>query len=395
MNDTSAIVLAAGEGTRLRPLTRNRPKPMLPGATTPILERVLDHLIEAGVTDVTIVVGHGRRRVQSHFGPTYRNVSLSYVTQEKQLGTGHALLQAESAVDGPTLVVYGDQLVGTPVIADVLAAHDDAAVTLGALDHPDVTAYGGVRVDGDRVVDIAERPHEAEAYLLNAGVYVVDERLLSAIDAAESTPGEQSLVSGISHLVESGEPVSGVRTSGLWVDATYPWDLLTVADALFEAGLAGECGGDERSTSEEAVVAESAVVREPVEIDADCEIGPGAVVGPSVALGENATVESNAVVTHSVLDRDVRVGANATVRDCVAGAAVEIGAGSTIPGGLADVRIGEEVATDVRLGAVLADRVTDEGAVTYVPGAVVGANAQIATGTRVDGVVDAETEVRS
>ena len=95
MSDRSAIVLAAGEGKRLRPLTKHRPKPMLPAATKPILEHVFDALIDAGVTDITVVVGYKRTRVQSHFGPTYRNVPLQYVTQRKQLGSGHALLAAE------------------------------------------------------------------------------------------------------------------------------------------------------------------------------------------------------------------------------------------------------------------------------------------------------------
>ncbi|WP_247730659.1 sugar phosphate nucleotidyltransferase [Halovivax limisalsi] len=420
MHDTSAVVLAAGEGRRLRPLTRNRPKPMLPGATTPILEHLLDELIVAGVTDVTLVVGHARNRVQSHFGPTYRNVPLSYVTQETQLGTGHALLQAASAIDGPTLCVYGDQLVGRELIAAVRDGHDGAAATLGLLDHGDVSEYGGVRLEDGRVSEIVERPRAGRSYLLNAGVYVLDERVLDATRRIESSPGERSLVDAISRLLESNEPVTGVRSSGLWVDATYPWDLLTVADALFERGLvdgsapAGDGPGgksvdeartdtasgvaSERTGTDDRaapVVHESAVLREPVAFGPDCEIGPGAVVGPSVAAGANATIESNAVVTDSVLDRDVRVGAGATLVECVAGPGVEIGTGSTVAGGPSDVRVGEEVATDVRLGAVLADRVRDGGGVTYAPGTVVGANAQIGPGTAVSGVVEAETEVRS
>jgi len=83
MNNRSAVVLAAGEGSRLRPLTKHRPKPMLPAATKPILEHVFDALIDAGVSDITVVVGYQRNRVQSHFGPTYRNVPITYCTQEK------------------------------------------------------------------------------------------------------------------------------------------------------------------------------------------------------------------------------------------------------------------------------------------------------------------------
>jgi len=95
---SSAVVLAAGEGIRLRPLTANRPKPMLPAGTRPILEHVLNALIDAGVDDIHLVVGYQANRVRSYFGSTYRDVSITYHTQANQLGSGHALLQAR---DGP------------------------------------------------------------------------------------------------------------------------------------------------------------------------------------------------------------------------------------------------------------------------------------------------------
>src|SRR6056297_683552 len=91
---SSAVVLAAGEGIRLRPLTANRPKPMLPAGTRPILEHVLNALIDASVDDIHLVVGYQADRVRSHFGPAYRGVPISYHTQTNQLGSGHALLQA-------------------------------------------------------------------------------------------------------------------------------------------------------------------------------------------------------------------------------------------------------------------------------------------------------------
>ena len=401
MQALSAVVLAAGEGTRLRPLTRHRPKPMLPGATRPILEHVLDQLVEAGITDITLVVGHGRTRVQSHFGPTYRNVPLTYTTQETQLGTGHALLTAEQAVDGPCLVVYGDQLVDTAIIRDVVAAHraaadeaDAPAATLGLLESPAAADYGGVILEEDQVVEIVERPQDDRHYLLNAGVYVLEPQAFAAVRAAKSRRGEQSLVDGLAHLLKEGDPVYGTVSEGLWVDATYPWDLLEVAVELFDADVVDGSGANSTGDSS-ATVHESAVIREPVAVAPDCEIGPGAVVGPYAALGANVTIGSNAVVERSVLDRDTRVGANATVIDCVTGVGVTIGAGSIIPGGPGDVRVGDRVFEGERLGALLADHVTDRGGVTYCPGTIVGADSTIAAGAKVAGTLAEKTEVRS
>lgn len=394
MDSTSAVVLAGGEGSRLRPLTRHRPKPLLPAATTPILEHVFDQLLEAGVTDITVVVGYGHNRVQAHFGPTYGNVPLTYVRQEKQLGSGHALLAAESVVDGTTLVVNGDQIVDSEVIADVLAAHDgEAAATLGLLTRADVGSYGGVTLEDGEVTEIVENPQDDRTYRLNAGVYALEPRIFDAIRTAEPRAGEQSLIDGLTALLDSDATVRGVVSEGLWVDATYPWDLLEVSFELFEAGVVE--GTPEANVAASATVHESAVVREPVVIAPDCEIGAGAVVGPYACLGENATVGSNAVVEHSVVDADTRVGASATVIDCVTGVGVTIGNGTTIPGGPGDVRVGDRVFEDERLGALLADRVTDRGGCAYVPGAVVGPEATIEAGATVRGTLPENTEVRS
>lgn len=316
MTGNTAIVLAAGEGIRLRPLTRNRPKPMLPVATKPILTHVFDQLVDAGIDEIVVVVGYQRERVQSHFGPSYRNVPLTYVTQESQLGTGHALLAAESAVDGTCLAINGDQIVDSRIVRDVVDAHEsDAAATIALLQRSTVGPYGGVRTDDGNVTGIVENPRDDHDYFLNAGVYALEPAAFDAVRATEPTAGEHSLVDGLSTLIEQGETVSGVVSDGFWLDATYPWDLLEVSFELFDAGVVD----GERPTNgiEEATVHESAVVRQPVVVGQDCVVEPGAVVGPYACLGENSTVESNAVVERSVIDTDTRLGANATAIDCV------------------------------------------------------------------------------
>ncbi|ELY42073.1 sugar phosphate nucleotidyltransferase [Natronorubrum sulfidifaciens] len=391
-NDTTAIVLAAGEGNRLHPLTKNRPKPMLPAAAKPILEHVFDQLIDAGITEIVVVVGYKRERIQSHFGPSYRDVPLTYVTQDKQLGTGHAVLAAEAAVDGTCLVVNGDQIAASRIIRDTLEAHDTAA-TVALLQRSSVDGYGGVLVDEDRVTTIVEDPPDDREYLLNAGIYVLEPVAFDAIRAAEPRAGERLLVDGLSKLIEWGDVVRGAISEGFWVDATYPWDLLDVSFELFDTGLIDR--QSTRNVHETATVHESAVIREPVIVDRDCVIEPGAVVGPNVCLGENTTVGSNAVVERSVVDTDTRIGANATVTECVTGTGVRIGQGSTIPGGPGDVRVADRVFENETLGALLADRVHDHGGVTYVPGTLVGPRTEIQAGTTVRGTLEAGTEVRS
>ncbi|WP_226479898.1 sugar phosphate nucleotidyltransferase [Natrinema amylolyticum] len=388
----SAVVLAAGEGARLRPLTKYRPKPMLPAATKPILEYVFDALVEAGITEITVVVGYGRTHVQSHFGSTYRDASIEYVVQDKQLGSGHALLAAESEVSEPRLVLNGDQLVASRIVEDVRTAHDDgnAIATLGLIRHEDVDGYGGVICEDDgRVAEIVERPRDDRTYQLNAGVYAFDPELFEYLRGPEPQLSEYSLVDGIANAIDAEATVRGVTSEGIWMDATYPWDLLEVTETLFE-----HADGVESTISADARIHESATIVEPVVISADCVVGPGSVVGPNVALGENATVGANAVVEDSVVDADTRVGSGATLVDCVTGRNVRVGTGSTVVGGPGDVRVGDRVHEGERLGALLADRVRDGGGVTYAPGTMVGSDAVINAGATVRGTIETETEVQ-
>ncbi|WP_114576009.1 sugar phosphate nucleotidyltransferase [Saliphagus sp. LR7] len=390
MTDISAIVLAAGEGNRLRPLTANRPKPMLPAATTPIIEHVFDELLEAGVTQLTVVVGYGRERVQSHFGPTYRNVPINYVVQEKQLGSGHALLAAEETVSGTCLVVNGDQLVDRRIIADVIETHDAGAdATLGLIRQADVSHYGGVILEDGEITEIVENPRDERNYRLNAGVYALEPSAFEAARAVDPDDGERSLVDAIAELIDSEAVVRGVVSEGLWVDATYPWDLLRVADSLFAAGTVPE-----REVADSAQIHESATLLEPIVIADDAVVGPGAVVGPSACLGENVTVGASAVCEHSVVDADTRIGVNATLVDCVTGRGVRVGAGSTVGGGPGDVHVGDRIHQDEPLGALLADHATDDGGVTYAPGTIVGSDARIHAGSTVRGTIGDDTEVQ-
>ncbi|UPV75256.1 sugar phosphate nucleotidyltransferase [Halorussus limi] len=398
MTVRAAVVLAAGEGTRLRPLTRNRPKPMLPAADRPILEHVFDALIGAGIERLHVVVGYKRDRVQDHFGPTYRNVPVNYVAQDKQLGSGHALVQAREAVEGEDgfLVVNGDQVIERQMVADVLDAFeaDDGNATLAVTEQADVSHYGAVVMDGDRVVELVEKPETDDYRLLNAGVYAFGPAIFDAIEETPRVQGELALTDTLVDLIDENGVVRGVVTEELWEDATYPWDLLDVSQDLL---LAGRVTEPEREDSvwvaDSATVHDDATLQAPVVVGPDTEVRPGAVVGPYTALGRNATVGANAVVTRSVLDTDTRVGPNATLIDCVTGQGVALGADATVSGGPGDVRVGDTVFEDQRLGAVLADRVRAEGDVSFAPGTLVGPNAHLRTGVTVSENISEHADV--
>ncbi|HKJ58557.1 MAG TPA: sugar phosphate nucleotidyltransferase [Halobacteriales archaeon] len=396
MTIRDAVVLAAGEGTRLRPLTRHRPKPMLPAANRPILEYVFDALIDAGIERITVVVGYKHDRVQNHFGSDYRDVPIGYVHQQKQLGSGHALLQASEAVDDPFIVVNGDQIADPRMVAAVMEAaqEGDAVARLAVIEREEVGSYGAVTLEGDRVVDFIEKPQAGTYHLLNAGVYAFDGRIFDVLDETPRREGDLDLPDAIGSIMAADEPIGAVRTRGIWIDATYPWDLLAVARDLLAAGwIDVDEAGEGTWIADSARIHDSAVVQSPVVVGPDAVVGPGAVVGPHTALGRNVTVGANAVVQSSVVDEDTRVDAGATLVDCVTGQGVRVGAGTVVPGGSADVTVAGTVHEDQRLGAVLADRVRLGGGASVAPGSLVGPNAEVDAGGYVRGTVKADARV--
>ncbi len=395
MSVSTAVVLAAGEGTRLRPLTRNRPKPMLPAANRPILEHVFDALVDAGMERLVCVVGYKHDRVQDHFGPTYRSVPVQYVRQHKQLGSGHALLQARSAVDGPPLVVNGDRLIETSMIETVVDAFErnEPSAALAVLEHPEARQYGAISLQNEEITELIEKPTSDEYRLINAGIYAFGTGIFDEIAETPRTQGELGLTDTIARLMDR-DRVRGVRCEGMWVDATYPWDLLKMAREVLARGrIDATAESDGVWIHEDALVHDDATLRAPVVVGPDSEIGPGAVVGPDTALGRNVTIGANATVERSVLDVDTRVDAGSTLFDTVTGQDVHVGAGTVAPGGETDVRVGNTVFEDQRLGAVLADRVTADGNASIDPGTLVGPSAHLHTGVHVHGRIAEAAEV--
>lgn len=192
-----AVVLAAGEGRRLAPLTNRRPKPMVLVANRPILEYVVSAIADAGIDRILLVVGYRQERIRNHFGDDW-DVDIEYVVQETQLGTAHAVLQAESAVDGPFLVLNGDHIVNSSVVErvrDEIASDGDESgpvMSVARTERP--SDYGVVSLEGDYVVDITEKPTgPVRSELINAGIYGFDPSIFDAIRKTPTEAGEMAI----------------------------------------------------------------------------------------------------------------------------------------------------------------------------------------------------------
>jgi len=383
-----AVVLAAGEGRRLRPLTVLRPKPMVPVGNKPVLEHVVEALVDAGVNDIVFVVGYRRERIQTYFGDGGDwDANIEYVVQEKQLGTGHALLQAEKEVDEEFLVVNGDSFVSAELLADLGEAEGEgSAVAVTRSDEP--TDYGVVDVENGKVVDLEEKPHvyDAETETINAGAYRFDTDVFDDVREA-SSGGEMALTDAVVRQTRHEGDVRAVYTDG-WNDISHLWDVLRVNAEMLGNGEAKEGVGAHNSVHPTAHVADA------VALGRNVRVGPNATVLPGTSLGDNVSVGAGAVVANSVLFADASVGENSVLRDCIVAANGSFGPGATVEGGKADVVVEGELYQKVRLGGVVGDNSTVAGGAQLRAGTVLGNDVRVGTGATADGRVESGTVVR-
>ena len=383
----NAVLLAAGEGRRLGPLTERRPKPMIPVGNQPILESVLEAAIGAGVENFVFVVGHAQERIQSHFesGDDW-GVNIQYVVQDHRLGAAHALSQVESMVDGHFLTLHGDQLIDETLISRLVERWNGTErPTMAAVQSDRPTEYGAVEVNGENVRSVSKAPTDDPPFLVNAGAYVFDDRVFDVIrDIKETADGDFGMATALQQLADQGL-LSAVLHRGPWLDLTYPWDLLRTNQALLHGhSTDGIHDG----------VHETAVVSEDVALDTDASVGPHATLLSGTSVGRNARIGANAVLSNCIVFDGARIGDGAVLHDCIIGEAASVGPNVTVEGGPARVILDDTVHRKVDLGGVVADRARLGGNVTVTPGTVVGREVQVDSGSVLQGEIQSGETVR-
>ena len=330
-----AVVIAAGQGTRMMPLTDGTPKPLLPIGGTPIVERVLD-VAAPHVDEFVVVVGYEGAQIKEHLGDEYRGRPLTYVTQSEQLGTAHAIQQAEPHIEGPFLALNGDVHI-TQALVDALADEPKTAMAVMPVDDP--TSYGVVDTQRGTVTNIVEKPSDPPTNLANLGLYRFSPTIFEYIDRTGlSERGEYEITDSLQYAVDDGRPIAAVEYEGPWLDIGRPWELLTATEHLFK-----DLKRDVRGTVEPdatlrgpivvedgARVRNGAYVEGPVVIQAGADVGPNAYVRGGTVLGPDVRVGNAVEVKNSVLMADTAVGHLSYVGDSVLGRDVNFGAGTKV-----------------------------------------------------------------
>ena len=295
-----AVILAAGESQRTRPLTLQRPKPLIPLLDRPLLAHILDELVGL-VTHVTLVVGYRAAMVEATFGATYRGLSLRYVQQTVVNGTAGALL-AVGPLDAPFFLLYGDNLIAREEVQGVGRGRYGVA----GLPVADARAFGILELAGDTVRGILEKPAQPPPNALaNPGIYKFDAAVFPLLAQITPSPrGELELTDLIGALAATAT-VSPHVCTGHWVPVGTPWEALSAAQFLLARRTDGPI-----FLHPTAVVHPEARIIGPAALGADCRVGAGAVVTGSV-LAAGVEVGARAQITASWLDDGAHVGAGA------------------------------------------------------------------------------------
>ncbi len=371
-----AVILAAGEGQRLRPFTATKPKVMLSIAGKPILNYVIDSLAQNGIRDIVLVVGYRKEQVFDCIGSgEHFRVNITYITQERQLGTAHALVQAKGIVENEFLVLHGDNLIKADTIAQ-FAAIEPNALLVKRVDNP--ARYGVVTIDNNMVKDIVEKPKEAKSNMINIGIYAFTAEIFDFIEA------ELDIPDALNSMIAQGYPIKSQETNGTWLDVVYPWDILRLNGATLRQILASLDGTIETGVSlkglvsvgKDTVIRSNSYVVGPVVIGSGCDIGPNVCILPDTSIGDNVVISSFTEIKNSIIGDDVNIGPGCIIQDSVIDKGCVIKGHFTACSSQTEVKINAEYHL-VNVGAMLGEGCSLGNNVVAQPGVILGNYSQV------------------
>lgn len=346
-----AVILAGGEATRLRPLTYNLPKAMVPVLNVPFLEWVILHLRQHGVKDIIIAQGYLPEPIHNYFKDGNRlGVRISYVKEDAPLGTAGAIKNAAEHIDDTFLVLNGDIFHDFDISA-MIAFHKkaNAKVTISLTPVEDPTHYGLIETDSDhRITHFLEKPTQDQVTtdMINAGIYVLEPEVLDLIPPQTKVSIERET---FQKLLHDGERVFAYPCRGYWMDTGTPDKYLQLHRDLFDrkSTIYTPSGGKKVSIGRKCVIDKSANMNGHIVIGDNCSIEAGVnIIGPVVigagctilsesliedsVIWNNVCVEQKVRIQHSIVASNCRLGSESSLHSCIIGENVTIISGSTL-----------------------------------------------------------------
>jgi UDP-N-acetylglucosamine diphosphorylase / glucose-1-phosphate thymidylyltransferase / UDP-N-acetylgalactosamine diphosphorylase / glucosamine-1-phosphate N-acetyltransferase / galactosamine-1-phosphate N-acetyltransferase len=409
-----AVLLAAGAGVRLMPITATRPKHLIKVGGKPILQFCLEAVKNAGIDEVIIVTHYMGEDIRDYFGDGQKlGLYISYVEQEEVLGTGNATGVAEPYIEDDFVLIYGDLLFGQDAVKTVLQSYkpEQTAAVMGVVPVDKPESYGIIELDKQkRVKRIVEKPDagKAPSNLANAGIYVFSKKVFEVIKQTEaSIRGEWELTDAITLLADEGKTVLAAQLSkDDWFDVGRPWDLLDANAWALKRMSPKVLGTVEQgahligpvSVAESARIRSGVYIEGPVFIDEECDIGPNCFIRSGTSLGKKVRVGNACEIKNSIIMDGTHIGHLSYVGDSIFGEKCNLGAGTITAnlrlddGAISMVVKDQLVSTGRRkLGAILGDNVKTGIKSLFMPGVKVGVNSWVGPNFMVERDLPANT----
>lgn len=321
-----AVIIAGGLGTRLRPLTYNTPKPIVPVANRPFIIHQIEHLIKHGVDEVIINLHYLSQEIKKILNDGRQwGIKIHYSIEEHPLGTAGAVKNAEKFFDDEPLVIFNGDVLTDINISKVLNFHRErrATVTLTLTEVEDPTPFGLILTNQDgRVTSFIEKPSWSmvTAKTINAGIYIVDPKIFRGVPANKSYSFERQLYPD---LLTAGEPIYGYLSSAYWIDIGNPEKYKEAHQAIMRGEVAVKIFGTRvdgkfwlgKETHPEASsrFIGSSIVGERVRLGKETEVKDYVVLGDNVIIGERSILDRVIVLP------ETKIGSHVVLTDCIIG----------------------------------------------------------------------------
>jgi len=402
-----AFILAAGKGTRMRPLTENTPKPLLPVGGKTIIQHLIDN-IEEKVDEIIILVGWKGEMIKEEVRS--KKAEIKFTRQEKLLGTADAIGHAEKFVDNNFICMNGDVIIPKDSLhefIDFFEEKNDPTMAMAKVENPE--SYGVLITEGDEVTDIIEKPDKPKSNLVNAGLYGFTPDIFDAIDETEkSSRGEYEITDSLKILMD--QKLLGFEIENKWYELSRPWDLLSANKELLNQTLEENVKGNVEKNvhiegkvyvSKDASIKEGAYLKGPIYIGKNAEIGPNCYIRPTSYIGKNCKVGNAVEVKNSIIMEGTQVPHHNYVGDSVIGKECNFGSGTKV----ANLRLDEREISVIhreervhtgrrKLGVIMGDEVKTGINSMIDPGTIIWQKSFIGPGTIADGEIGPNSKIQ-
>jgi len=317
-----ALFLAGGFGTRLRPITTDLPKPMVPIMDKPLLERNIENLKKYGIDEIVLSTCYKPHKIKEYFGDgSGLGVKIRYISEDVPLGTAGAIKNAQEFLDS-TFLVFNADIISDIDISDMMRFHKEkgavATIAVTQVDNP--SSYGVIEQDEDGYVTAFKEkplPHESNSNLINAGVYIFEPEILNEIPSGRTVSIERETYP---LLLQKGFRIAAYNRCSYWLDLGTPGKYLKVHKDIMKGSIrigSLDFNKHHQHISNTAIISESAKIIAPVYIGDNVKIGSYAVVGPNTVLRNDSSVGMGAKVIGSIVWDHAIIGSGATVVNSV------------------------------------------------------------------------------